>query len=84
MTETETIKIDELTKAQLVALCTEQAVFTEGLRRVANVALANAGHIISNYARRVPDNKLSDWHKAMIDANALLMQPAPVQPPPLN
>lgn len=70
--------LDHLTRDELIEVVLAQHVFTEGLRKVATVALAHANHLVSNYARKVPDEKMSDWAKAQVDASALLIQPAPV------
>ena len=76
--------LNELTRDELIEVVLAQAVFTDGLRRVSNVALSHAGHIISNYASGMPDTLMQDWANAQIDATALLTHPAPVEPPVRN
>jgi acyl carrier protein phosphodiesterase len=76
--------IDDLTRDELIEVIKAQAVFTSGLRRVANVALSHAGHLLQHYAKDIPEDKLRDWHNASIDATALLIHPAPVAAPDIN
>jgi hypothetical protein len=73
--------IEDLTRDELIDVIKAQAFFTKGLRHVANVALSHAGHLLQNYAKDIPDDKLHDWHQAQIDATALLIHPAPVDAP---
>ena len=73
--------LDELTREQLLEVVVQQAIFTECLRRVSNVALAHAGHLLGNYTQDIPKENATAWAKAHIDATALLTCPAPVVPP---
>lgn len=73
--------ISELTREQLMEIVTVQAIFTEGLRRAATVAIAHANHLVSNYAKEVPGEKMNDWAKVQVEASVILMHPAPVGPP---
>ena len=75
------VTLDELTREQLLEIIVQQAIFTECLRRVSNVALAHAGHLVGNYTHDVPKEKTTAWANAQIDAIALLTYPAPVVPP---
>jgi hypothetical protein len=72
------VPLDELTRAQLLELLVEQTIFTEGLRTAASLALAHAGHLISNYARDMPDEKLKAWARAQVHASGLLLHRTPV------
>lgn len=79
MSKVDEVPITSLSRSELLDLLEQQAVFTETLRRVCNVALSHAGHIISNHVKNAPRDKLRALAKAQIDADALLITAAPVR-----
>ena len=75
------MSLNELTRDDLIEVILAQAVFTEGLRKVANRALAHSSYLVSNFAKNIPDRDMKEWANAQIDATVLLTHPAPVAPP---
>lgn len=76
--------LEAMTRDELIEIVKAQSIFTYALRKVSNEALSHANHIVSNYCKRVPTDKMHAYTRAQVDASALLILPAPVTPEPVE